>query len=113
RSDASPSTPPAEETSEVQAPEPVAEEATAPAAEADESGEPETSEETAPEPVVEEVSAPAAEAAESEEPEASADDPNGEEAGQEGESVSERPDSPDDVDEASGEDEQAGEPGQD
>ena len=100
-----------------EAEEPVAEEANAPTVEehvADD-GEPAAEAE---EPVAEEASAPA-----EEQPEADAEEPvaeeaavpaeNGEEQEQEGESVVERPDSPDDVDEAAGDGEQAGESEQD
>ena len=103
--ESSESSPPAGESAEAQSSEgEVAQEAEGLDAEAaDEAEGPETpAAEAAEEVAVEE--APAAEAAE-----------NGEEAGEhhEGESVQERPDSPDDVDEAGGDDAQAGESEQD
>jgi small subunit ribosomal protein S1 len=101
------STPPAEESSEENSPEPGAEEASAPAAGSEDV-----------EPIAEEAVPPTPEAAaqetaaqeEAAEPvaESNGETPaeEGEDAPQEGESVQERPDSPDDVDEAASESEQ-------
>jgi small subunit ribosomal protein S1 len=88
---------------------------TPPTAEEPEEASSEPPAEQAEEPVAEEVTAPAAEEAEA--PEAEADGPEEEEGSgaQEGESVADRPDSPDDTDEAAGESEseQAGDAEQD
>jgi small subunit ribosomal protein S1 len=111
------STPPAEEASEEASPEPVAEEASAPAAGSEdvepiaEEAVPPTPEAAAQETAAqEEVAEPVAESngeAPGEEP---GEAQEGEAAPQEGESVQERPDSPDDVDEAAGEGDADGEP---
>ena len=103
-----PPTPPAEETSEEAPPEPVAEEeaAEAPAEDVEpiaEEAVPPTSEAAAQETAAqEEVAEPVAES--------NGEAQEGEAAPQEGESVQERPDSPDDVDEAAGEGDADGEP---
>jgi small subunit ribosomal protein S1 len=107
----SPSTPPAGEALAEDAEEPAAkveepEEAEEPAAEVEEPVA-EAPAEVAEEPVAEEATAPVAETPETEEgqPDGPAED-EGSEA-QEGESVADRPDSPDDLDEAAGDGEQA------
>jgi small subunit ribosomal protein S1 len=101
-------TPPADGELEETAPEPVAE-VEEPAAEtpAEVAEEPVAEEAPAEEPVAEEATAPAAETPETEEDQPDeAEGDEGSEA-QEGESVADRPDSPDDLDEAAGDGEQA------
>jgi small subunit ribosomal protein S1 len=92
---------PAAEVPAEQAEEAAAEEADAPAAEEDEA------------PVAEEDEAPVAETPESEEAESGGPEEDEGSEAQEGESAADRPDSPDDTDEAAGDSEQAGEAAQD
>jgi small subunit ribosomal protein S1 len=105
-SEGQPSTPPAGEAPAEDAEEP-ADEAAAPepAAEAEETAA-EAPSEVAEEPAAEEIAAPAAETIEEAPPEPEPENGDGEDGGeaQEGESVADRPDSPDDVDEAAGDD---------